>query len=225
MALGIGLLFLTACATEPETEDDPFFSPLVVPQPQPTEAEPGSLYRPGFNMVLFDDRRAAQIGDIITVMLNERTISSKSAETSIDKKSTNDMNEAKVLGSNLSFEGLGALSNLSMLTNPEVDRGFNGKSESDQSNRLEGAISVTVTDVLPNGNLVVKGEKWIELNRGKEFIRVSGFIRQDDISPNNTISSKKLANARISYSGTGELADAQKRGWLDHFFSSPIWPF
>ncbi len=223
-AAGLASL-LVACTSAPPKLDDPFYSPTVVPQPKATVAQPGSLYRPGFNMVLFDDRRAAQVGDIITVLLNERTISSKSSETKIDKTSETTMNEANVLGTNLSFSGTGALSNLSMLTDPTVERAFNGKAEADQSNRLEGSISVTVSDVLPNGNLVVKGEKWIELNQGKEFIRVSGIIRQDDISPTNTISSQKLANARISYSGTGDLADANKRGWLDKLFSSPIWPF
>lgn len=219
------LALLQGCASEPPKEDDPFFAPIVIPQAAIPQAEVGSLYRAGFNMVLYNDRRAAQVGDIITVMLDERTISSKSAETKIDKKSSNDLNEASVLGSNLSFKGLGALSNLSLLTNPEHERSFNGKAEADQSNRLEGAISVVVSDVLPNGNMLVKGEKWIELNRGKEFIRVSGIIRPDDISPNNTVSSKMLANARISYSGTGDLADSNNQGWLGKFFGSSYWPF
>lgn len=215
----------SACASEPEKADDPFYAPIVVPQVMPPEPKVGSLYRPGFNMVLFDDRRASQVGDIITIMLDERTISSKSAGAKIDKNSKNELNEASVLGTNLSFDNLNILSNLSMLTNPEHKRSFNGKAEADQSNRLEGAISAVVSDVLPNGNLVVKGEKWIELNNGKEFIRVSGVVRQDDIKPDNTISSEKLANARISYSGTGDLAEASKRGWIDSFFSSSYWPF
>lgn len=84
---------------------------------------------------------------------------------------------------------------------------------------------MTVAEVLPNGNLVVRGEKWMTLNRGDEFIRISGIVRPDDISPNNTVVSTRLANAQISYSGTGTLADSQSMGWLARFFNSEYWPF
>jgi len=71
----------------------------------------------------------------------------------------------------------------------------------------------------------VRGEKWITLNRGDEYIRISGIIRPEDVSQENTISSTKLANARISYSGTGELAESQSMGWVSRFFNNPLWPF
>ena len=93
-------------------------------------------------------------------------------------------------------------------------RAFAGDSSADQSNSLEGNISVTITEILANGNFIVKGEKWLTLNRGDEYIRISGMIRKEDVALNNTVSSTKLANARISYSGTGDLANSQKMGWV-----------
>ena len=79
--------------------------------------------------------------------------------------------------------------------------------------------------VLNNGSLVIRGEKWISINNGDEFIRVTGLVRSQDIKPDNTVDSTRMANARIQYSGTGTFADAQKVGWLSQFFMSDWWPF
>ena len=86
-------------------------------------------------------------------------------------------------------------------------------------------MPVTIADVLPNGLLVIRGEKWMTLTNGQEFIRISGLIRPDDVASNNTVSSTKVADARISYSGTGDLAAANKQGWASRFFNSSVWPF
>jgi flagellar L-ring protein precursor FlgH len=82
-----------------------------------------------------------------------------------------------------------------------------------------------VSDVLPNGLLEVRGEKWMTLNRGEEFIRIRGYVRPEDVLPDNTISSTKVADVRIAYSGSGELAQSNRQGWLSRFFSSEFWPF
>ena len=79
--------------------------------------------------------------------------------------------------------------------------------------------------MLPNGNLMVRGEKWMTLNNGDEYIRIRGMLRKEDVTLQNTVSSTKLANARISYGGTGDLANSQKMGWLSKFFNSIYWPF
>jgi len=84
---------------------------------------------------------------------------------------------------------------------------------------------VTVVEVLANGNLVVQGEKWININQGEEYIRLRGIVRPSDISPDNTIASVRVANAQIQYSGDGSLADANEQGWLAKFFNSPWMPF
>ena len=105
------------------------------------------------------------------------------------------------------------------------DTEFTGEGGASQSNRLEGSVTVTVVERLPNGNLFVSGEKWLTLNQGKEFIRVSGIVRPLDILADNSISSEKVANARIEYAGKGPLADANRMSWLARFFNSPWLPF
>ncbi len=112
-----------------------------------------------------------------------------------------------------------------MAMNIAQQREFNGEADSSQSNRLVGEITVTVVDVLPNNNLVVQGEKWFTLNQGKEYIRIAGVIRPQDVSPNNTLPSSKLADAQIAYSGEGFLADANNQGWFGQFLNSKWWPF
>ncbi|MCE7616813.1 flagellar basal body L-ring protein FlgH, partial [Vibrio fluvialis] len=100
-----------------------------------------------------------------------------------------------------------------------------GSASSSQGNKLEGAITVTVSEVLPNGVIRIRGEKWIRLNQGDEFIRLTGIVRVDDISRNNQVSSQRIGDARITYSGRGALADSNASGWLTQFFNSPWMPF
>ena len=90
---------------------------------------------------------------------------------------------------------------------------------------MTGSVTVTVADVLPNGIIAVRGEKWMTLNTGDELVRISGIVRADDISTDNMVSSTRIADARITYSGTGAFANASQPGWLDRFFISPLWPF
>src|SRR5690606_38111833 len=105
----------------------------------------------------------------------------------------------------------------------ETSQEFAGQGNSSQSNRLDGSITVTVTQVLPNGNLRVEGEKWLALNQGEELIHLAGIVRPADIGPDNSVSSLKVADARISYRGKGVLADANSPGLLTRFFMK-LWP-
>jgi flagellar L-ring protein precursor FlgH len=102
---------------------------------------------------------------------------------------------------------------------------FKGSGTSAQSNKLEGQITVTVAKRMANGNLLVRGQKWLSLNQGSEFVRVQGIIRPVDISPDNTVPSFKVADAVISYGGQGSLADASSPGLLTRFFNSKWMPF
>src|SRR5690606_24331927 len=156
--------------------------------------------------------------DILTVTLEEKTQSKKSAGSSISKEASVDFNEASILGTALSAK------NLSLLSNPEFERDFSGDADADQSNSLQGNITVTVAEVLPNGVLRIRGEKWMTLNQGDEYIRLTGLVRPQDIGIDNTIPSTKIADARIAYSGTGEFASANRQGWLGRFFNSEWWP-
>ena len=213
-------LTLAGCARLPieESPGDPEYAPLSATSPVPDFRNQGGIGYARFGSSLFSDRRAANVGDIITIRLAERTQASKDAGTQITKDQDIQMNEATILGDSV---GLG---DHSLGTNITQNRDFQGQSESSQSNSLTGSIAVNVIEVLPNGLLRVRGEKWLQLNRGSEFIRLTGMLRQEDITPDNSVASTKLADVRISYSGTGEFAAANNMGWLGKFFNSGWWP-
>ena len=218
----LGVLF-TACASQPPLPDDPYYAPVMEPSALPAATENGSLYSETFAMGLFSDRKATRVGDIINVILKERTTSSKKSNIGVVKD--NDIAVGGSTGNGVVFGTSPTSGNVTLSTDLVAEREFTGEAEADQSNQLSGNISVTVVDVYPNGTLLVRGEKWLTLNSGDEYIRLSGLIRPDDVSPENTIVSTKLANARITYSGTGAFADSQEMGWIGKFFNSPIWPF
>lgn len=218
---------LVACVPDNVKPNDPEYAPIIpTPQPQ-VKPKNGSLYQPYQGISLFGNTNNHRVGDIITVMLDERTVSSKSSGVTIDKESTLDLTE----NGNQTFFGRDTTKNLPIVGNATLPlnasqtREFEGDASADQSNSLQGNISVTITEILSNGNFIVKGEKWLTLNRGDEYIRISGMIRKEDVGLDNLVSSTKLANARISYSGTGDLANSQKMGWLSRFFNSVLWPF
>jgi flagellar L-ring protein precursor FlgH len=182
----------------------------------PPPSNNGSLFNDRFGMSLYGDKKAMRTGDIITVLLDEDTQGSKSSQSSSQKSSEAGLN-APIIAGGAPIEALSATI--------QGERSFSGRGNADQSNSLSGNISVTISEVLPNGVLRVRGEKWITLNTGAEFIRIQGMLRPEDINLDNTVSSQKLADARISYSGAGALANASQPGWLTRFFSSPVFPF
>jgi len=200
---------------------DPYYAPTISASEAMPQRTDGSLYQDSYGLALFGDRKAHFVGDIITITLSESTVSKKSSNVNVKKDNTTVFNSGAgtLLGTNPK------IGQLNLGTNIAQNRQFGGNSGADQSNSLLGNITVTVAEILPNGNLVVRGEKWMTLNSGDEFIRISGIVRPDDVAPDNTIVSTRLANAKISYSGTGTLADSQKMGWLSKFFNSSLWPF
>ncbi len=195
-------------------EDSDDYQPPVLDYSQPP-ASRGGLFRAGYaSGSLLQDKRALHVGDILTIVLDESTQSSKSAGTSFGKSSDVNIGVPRVLGKDYP----------EVETSASASRDFNGSAESSQQNALRGAIAVTVHQVLPNGALLVKGEKALRLNQGDEYIRLSGLVRVDDINNNNQISSRNVANARISYSGRGALNDSNSAGWLTRFFTHPLFP-
>ena len=209
------LLALSGCQSNPtKLTDEDDYQPPVLDYSQPP-ASRGGLFRTGYSSAsLLQDNRALRVGDILTIVLDESTQSSKSAGTKFGKSSDVNIAVPTVFGKD----------------HPEVEtaisgsRDFSGSAESSQQNALRGAIAVTVHQVLPNGTLLVKGEKSLRLNQGDEYIRVSGLVRVQDINNNNQISSRDVANARISYSGRGALNDSNQAGWLTRFFTHPLFP-
>ena len=209
---------LTACVQTPPKPNDPAYAPVMPRTPMPQELNNGAIYQAGFEMSLYEDRKAHRIGDVITVMLTERMAAQKKAENEISKGSNVNIANPVMFGRS----GIAGIN-----TGVELGGGsdFGGEADANQSNSLTGSLSVTVTDVLPNGLLAVRGEKWITLNNGDELIRLSGLVRSEDVGSDNTVPSTRIADARITYSGTGAFANASKPGWLSQFFMSPLWPF
>ncbi|EKE73979.1 flagellar basal body L-ring protein FlgH [Gallaecimonas xiamenensis] len=197
----------------PQPGESDWAPTLVEANAQP--GEDGSLYAPAQMFTLFQDRRAYRVGDILTIVLDEQTQSSKRADTSLDKQSSMGIG-APVFG-NKTFNDLGA--------SVDANRNFAGGASASQQNSLSGFITVTVAGVMANGVLAVRGEKWIKLNQGDEFLRLKGLVRVDDIDQQNRVSSQRVANAQITYAGRGSLAETNQPGWLTRFFQSPLFPF
>ncbi len=220
---------LFACAHMPiPVPNDDRYAPVQPTVLVPPPLNDGSIYQENYASDLWQDQRARRVGDILTIVLQESTSSSKSNATTLKKDSSTQIPAATVLGTTPSLKAdalFPSSSNLSLTTDADAGREFTGEAEADQSNSLSGNITVTVAKVLPNGLLVVRGEKWLTLSRGEEFIRITGLVRPGDIRPDNSILSTKIADARIAYSGTGELAEANQAGWLYRFFNHPLWPF
>ncbi|WP_250884121.1 flagellar basal body L-ring protein FlgH [Glaciecola sp. XM2] len=204
---------------EPIAANDPFYAPAVPVDKRDQIAQNGSLFNAVMADSLYSDVTARRVGDIITVRLSENTNATKSAGTTTSRDSNVDLQPIVGLGSNALRIGTEEIQ-LGVDSSSE----FSGDSQATQRNSLQGDISVTVVDVLPNQNLIIRGEKWLTLNNGDEYIRLTGVIRPADVTPTNEIESNKIANARIQYSGTGSFARAQEKGWLTQFFSSSWWP-
>lgn len=218
----IGMVsLLSACAVNHKVEqEDPFFAPIMPEIPAEDVVTTGSLYKTGWSNGLYSDTKARRVGDIITVLLQENTQASKSARTETSKET--DATLSPLVGLNGAAPTIGGNT---LQLGLESDSEFKGDAKADQSNSLNGQISVHVMRALPNGNLIIRGEKWLTLNTGQEFIRLTGIVRAEDISSENTIASTRVANARISYSGKGSMAEAQEAGWLSSFFMSSMWAF
>ncbi len=211
---------LTACASMQEAQpNDPYFAPLPPEAPPRPVVKNGSLFTQSHSNSLYSDNKARHEGDIITVVLREKTQASKKAKTETQKDSNVAFDPLNIAGRNASIGG-----NVLQFGSSST-QDFKGDAKADQSNSLVGDISVNVLQVMANGNLVIRGEKWLTLNTGKEYIRLTGVIRPEDVDVNNTVESTKIANARIEYSGTGAHHGGQSPGWLSQFFNGPFWPF
>jgi len=180
----------------------------------------GSIYRGQASSFIFEDMKARRVGDILTIVLSEKTNAKKKATTSTKKDNTIDLGTPTVFGSPITHSGRNILG-----ASVGTEQEFTGEGDSEQSNALNGTISVTVASVYPNGNLFVRGQKRMLLNQGDEYIQISGIVRPLDIGVNNTVPSTLLADARIVYSGEGAVSDSNKMGWLARFFNSQYWPF
>ncbi len=239
MLLGFSLLAsLGGCVAPPPRADDPSWAPVYPRSTTPPPPSNGAIYQDGYSVTLFEDQRARRVGDILTIVLQEVNEAETESESTLNKNSSTDISNPTILGKNVDSGGLpGLVSSLigklplsggditSLATDLDSNTTFSGDADSDQSHDISGTISVVVHDVLPNGLLYVRGEKWVKVNQSKEYIRVSGLVRPQDIGAGNTVVSTQLADARIEFSGTGAMANAQAPGWLTKVFLSPFWLF
>ncbi|MEC9411548.1 MAG: flagellar basal body L-ring protein FlgH [Pseudomonadota bacterium] len=225
----IAVAMLTGCYNN-EVKRDPAFA-AVRPAPiEPQDNYDGAIFDARNNISLFEDYRARRVGDILTVKLEEQTDAEKETETTVDKSNNNSIDNPTLFGTTPQFNLPGQLplantkdNNLAFGLNS--NSAFKGAGDSDQNNKLTGNISVSVVEVLPNGNMVIRGERVITINQGNEYIRLSGMISPRDIEADNSISSIRIADAQISYVGDGPTNDANVMGWLSRFFVSALMPF
>lgn len=213
------------CSSTPERMErfsyEPSYPMNLAQSPQ---SQNGSLYRPANSVNLFNDSRAHRVGDIITIKLVEKFNAKKKDEASYDKSNRADFG----VSTPLNFLGRSAGQIYSPLGSGGIGYGsssnFKGKSDVKQDSSVNGFVAVTVIEVIPNGNLVVRGEKWITVHDGEEKIQFAGIIRPQDIEPDNTIASTKVADVRMVYKDTGIAGDTARPGAVTKFLSK-FWPF
>jgi flagellar L-ring protein FlgH len=218
MFAGVLWVMLAGCESLPKR--DPDFAPVQPADLRPPMQNTGSIYQSGYDIRLFENHAARRVGDILTVTLIERTQARKLADMDAQKDSSISVTAPTLWG-----VASQALLGHDLQTSLASSHEFQGEGQANQSNSLTGDISVTVVELLPNGNLRIRGEKRVTLNDGSEYIRLSGIVRPQDISVSNTIPSTKVADPTIMYTGDGAVADSSKMGWFSRFFLSPLFPF
>jgi len=222
----IGLLMLpVACALPVERIEVPEVEPLeqlaLMP---PLVQSTGSLWT-GSLPALVADRKGRTIGDIVTVAIFEKASASKQASTQTGRDSKVSADITKFLGLEKKLPGL---LNLGMeptnLIDATASNSFTGSGKTSRAEDLVAALTTQIVQIYPNGNLRISGNKTVTVNNEMQIVKLSGIVRETDISPGNVIDSKNILNARIYYSGQGAISDKQKPGWLTRSLDA-VWPF
>lgn len=211
----------------------PYATPAAMPMaPTPAAAGPsagdggGSIFANaggdggGRGLRLFQDSKARDVGDLLTIVLVENTRAKTNAKTAVTKDAGVGLAAPTLFGQSVTYNGKSLLE-----ADVEGKRKFGGAGDSAQSNQLAGNITVTVVQTLGNGNLLVAGKKQVRLNQGDELVQVQGIVRIADIGPDNRITSDRVGEAQIVYGGRGTLARSNAMGWLGRFFNSAAFPY
>jgi flagellar L-ring protein precursor FlgH len=175
----------------------------------------GSIYQATASRALFEDHQPHQVGDNITVQIQEQ-VSATSQSGNTAERNGNVTTKLTAGNTSKTFGGLLNGLNLDL----SHDDKFAGKGQTSASNTFTGQITVTVSDILPNGNLAIAGEKQVNIRGEVSYLRVSGVVSPNDIQAGNVVSSTRIADARIEEMGSGAVASADKAGWLQQFFFS-----
>jgi flagellar L-ring protein precursor FlgH len=219
--IGPIVLLLAGCNTLPPEplKHSPNFEPVFPKVEISPEVPSGAIYGGKQSESWFGKGRNYQVGDVITVLVNESTQASRTQNNNLSRESSND---AVPPGLTDYYANRGGWLKGTTLSGNKINS--KGAGEADQQASLLASVAVAVVEVMRNGNLVVRGEKQLALTEGSEIIQVSGIVRTDDIAPNNTVQSRRLANAQIVYRGTGDMANATKAGWGTSALLK-LWPF
>lgn len=216
--IAIAVLLLQGCSfmTPPATVHQPMTA-RAAPRSD-IVSNPGAIYQPeSVRLILYEDRRARYVGDTITIVIEENTSASKKSSGSASRTGSTELTVPTISGVPFkTFQG--------MDISADSKTSFAGKGDAASNNLFTGNLAVTVIEVLPNGNLLVSGEKQVTINQGTEFIRFSGVVNPLNITTTNTVSSTRVADARIEYRGNGYINEAQTMGWLSRVFLT-VWPF
>ncbi len=214
--LALVLLVMAGCAQVPRASVVGEQEKINIEEP-PAALANGSIYQSHRgSRPLFEDRRPRMVGDILTIVMDEQVSASKNSQSSMNRSGSSSLNLEQLP------DALEQLADYGFDLSAASD--FNGGGGSEASNTMTGTITVSVLEVMHNGNLRVRGEKQIGINQGVEFIRFSGVINPRTISGQNTVPSTEVADARIEYVGSGYISEAQHMGWLQRFFLN-ISPF
>jgi flagellar L-ring protein precursor FlgH len=214
--LGFAGAVLAGCASTPPTAVQQPMSVRPAPRAE-IVAAPGSIFQAQNGRGLFDDRRASHVGDTLTINIVERNTASAASSSTAERSAS----ASAGVGT---MAGLPGKSVLGLGLDASSDNSFEGSGESAANNVFTGTITVTVIDLLPNGNLMVSGEKQVAINQGNEFIRFSGVVNPATVTTANTVNSSQVADARIEYKGSGYINESQQMGWLARFFLNVL-PF
>jgi len=179
-----------------------------------TAAPTGAIFRANSNVFLFEDRKPRVVGDLLTIQISENLNASQTATSSTEKKTSAAASLPKISGV-LGSHGINGV-NLAA----SGDNAYNGTGATASTGVFTGTITVTVIEVLANGNLVIAGEKQIGIRQNSEILRFTGVVDPSLIQPGNLISSTQVADVRLDYRGGGYIEEAQIQGWLGRVFNS-----
>ncbi len=214
-ASGVLLVAVLAsgCESLPKTERVDFTQPPATMAVAPAKARPvtGSLYHAASYRPPFEDRRARMVGDVVTILITENVTASQKSSSTSNRTSSMDAGVSA-----FPFASAATLGKLSL--NSSTNNDFAGAGATESANRFSGSITTTVVEVLPNGHLVVAGEKQIGVNQNVDVLRFSGTVDPLAIQAGGLISSTQVANARIESRGRGAQNEAQTVGWIARFF-------
>lgn len=212
----LAVILTSACSTTPPTHVHQPMSARPAPRME-TVTNNGAIYQAAYSRPLFEDRRARFVGDTITIKISESTTASAANANKLDKSNAQKASVSALSG--LPGKGL-----LGMDLGATSSTAFSGKGSAANNNLFNGNITVTVIDVMPNGNLLVSGEKQLAIGEEQEFVRISGVVNPSFVDFSNTIESSKVADARIEYKSAGQISDGQIMGWMARFFLNVL-PF